>query len=127
MTIRDLLNKWASRRAELARLGSLVNADAICGDVVADLEELDRDRSTETVNLTEAAAISGLHPDSIARRIRRGTLKNYGSRHRPLVRVADIPKKATAAPVLSVAKSAASGHTSASIQLDAGASRQQRA
>lgn len=126
MTIRDLLEKWTSRKAEHSRLGSLVSADALIGDVLTDLEELDRDRSTETVNLTEAATISGLHPDSISRRIRRGKLKNYGSPHRPLVRVADLPKKATPAPVLSVAKASPKAHTSANLLLDAGASRQHR-
>lgn len=99
MSIRELLDKWASRRAEHSRLGSLVNADAIIGDVIADLEALDRDRSGDVGTLTEAAAYSGLHPDSIGRRIKKGKLKNHGSARRPLVRFADLPKRADAPPV----------------------------
>lgn len=101
MNIRDLLTKWGERRKDLARLGANVSADALLGDVVADLEELERDRSEETASLSEAAEYSGLHPDSISRRIRKGTMKNYGTRARPRVRLSDLSKKVARGPDIS--------------------------
>lgn len=123
MNIRDLLTKWGERRKDLARLGASVNADAILGDVVADLEQLERDRSEETASLTEAAEYSGLHPDSLGRRIRKGTLKNYGTDRRPRVRLSDLSKRAARGPDISpVAETAkrapSSGRPSRSPVLD---------
>jgi hypothetical protein len=46
------------------------------------------------VSLNDAARLSGYSPDHLGRLIREGKMRNYGTRHRPRVRVGDLPRKA---------------------------------
>jgi hypothetical protein len=129
VTIRDLLQKWAARRAELSRLNASVSADALLGDVLTDLEAVDTATTEATATLAEAARVSGLHPDTISRRIRKNKVRNYGTATRPRVRLSEIPERATTAPAKdAVAPAARESQSSASraagmLTLDAVASR----
>jgi hypothetical protein len=93
MTAAELRDRWRKRLEEFARLGALVNGEAVAREVLGDLEQL-QDHSAEVLSPTEAGARSGYHPESICRLIRNGKLTNYGTKHRPRVKLSDIPRKA---------------------------------
>jgi hypothetical protein len=61
-----------------------------CGE----LEEAIRATENPLLSLAEAAQRSGYHRESLARLVRSGKLRNYGTPRRPLVRASDLPKKA---------------------------------
>ena len=80
---RELAGTWRQRAHDLERYAPHVaNAFRDCADEL----ELALDAfDTETLSLEEAAETVGYHPDSVARLIRRGDLRNVGARHRPRV------------------------------------------
>jgi hypothetical protein len=47
------------------------------------------------VTLQEAALASGYTPDHLSRLVRQGRLVNYGRKHSPRYRAADLPRKPT--------------------------------
>lgn len=64
-------------------------------------EECAREREAEiagqanqVVTLTEAAALSGYHADSLRHKLATGEIENVGRKHAPRVRIADLPRKA---------------------------------
>lgn len=61
-------------------------------DCAGDLERA-LSATEDTVSPAEAAALSGYTADAIGRMIRDGRLENLGSKRRPKVRVADLPRK----------------------------------
>jgi hypothetical protein len=87
-----LQEEWRNEAATLRKRGDVRGAELLLG--VAD--ELRRRLSIagdETLTLVEAAAISGYHPAHVGRLVRTGKLANYGRRHAPRVRRADLPLK----------------------------------
>ena len=56
------------------------------------------------VSLNEAARRSGYSAEHIGRLVRLGTLQNYGRKHAPRVRLADLPLRPTRAGVDSAAR-----------------------
>ncbi|MDB4893598.1 MAG: hypothetical protein JWL61_5453 [Gemmatimonadetes bacterium] len=94
ITLMELREKWEARRTEAKRCGYLAAVDAVCSDVLTDLIDLAQTSDSTTLNLTEAAATTGFHPGSIARMIKTGKAKNYGTSSRPRVRPSELPRKA---------------------------------
>lgn len=89
---RELPGFWRAEVALLRRRGATEVAAALesCAD---DLEAALRDEAGAVVSLAEAARISGYSADHLGRMIRASQLVNLGTRGRPLVRVADLPRK----------------------------------
>lgn len=96
-TLAELEERWSRRRLEHQRLGSMVRADEIIADLLADFHELRVSTDAITLSLKDAATETGYHPGSIARMIKSKKVRNYGTVHRPRVRVAELPRKARAA------------------------------
>lgn len=88
---REILQRWIARRDELARLKASVDGAKLCEDVLSDLDQLLAVRKGETVTLSQAADITGYSKDHLARLIRNGSIWNAGRKHRPLLRVSDLP------------------------------------
>lgn len=101
MTGVKLLEAWRARAGELRPFApGVAEAFAKCAD---ELEAAIREQGNETLNLTEAARESGYSADHLARLVKGGKIPNAGSKHRPRIRRANLPRKATAvsaAPVL---------------------------
>lgn len=108
MTLAELRVKWEARRDEWRRLGVSVSGERIADEILSDVTAADAERSDTLLTLPEAAAVTNYHPESIARLVRTGKVKNYGTKHRPRVKLEELPNKArTATPRASagVAKS----------------------
>lgn len=93
MTLADLIARWESRGADLARLRASVDAETIVAEFVADLTALDRVESVDVVTLREASRIGGYSVDRLQHLVANGQLKNAGQKGRPRIRRADIPTK----------------------------------
>ena len=92
-TLMELRARWEARRVDAKRLRQRVDYDAVIMDVLEDLHELERTAETETLSLTEAALATGYHSGSIARMVKRGEAKNYGTKVRPRVKLSELPHK----------------------------------
>jgi hypothetical protein len=126
MTLAELRAKWESKRVEHVRLGTLVPFAAVCADVLDDLHELARASDAATLSLAEAGEETGYHPGSIARWIKSGRTKNYGTPARPRVRVGELPHKGKRDAGASSSPSVSSSSSDNMIALDALASRMDR-
>jgi hypothetical protein len=93
LTPQALLEKWESRRAQYAYEGSLVVAERVVAEMLADLRATLESEQNGLVSLLEASRLTGYHPDTLGRRVKRGELQNYGRRHAPKVRVGDLTPK----------------------------------
>lgn len=93
MTRNEFFVTWSARAAELKSLDARVDAAALITQILTQVELLLRDADDDQLTLQEAAAISGFTSDHLGRLIRKGVLRNYGVRHRPRVRRADLPRK----------------------------------
>lgn len=93
MAANDLPARWLERAVQLAPY-----APAAAEAFRRAAAELEAERSTDvvTVTPTEAAAVTHYHPESICRLIRTGKVTNYGTKHRPRVRLDELPRKAAA-------------------------------
>lgn len=96
MTVRVLLAEWRADAERLRRYGAEGEARAVEACAAA-LETALRAQAEELMSLTEAAHESGYAPDTLGRMIRDGRLANHGTRRRPRVRRADLPRRAFAA------------------------------
>lgn len=92
----SLRAKWTQFRTQCERFGTHVEGCKVADEVLADLDALETSADNETVTLTEAAQLSGYHPDSLGRMVREGTLTNMGSPHRPRLLRSELPRKAVA-------------------------------
>jgi hypothetical protein len=81
------------RRAELARLGALVQGDRLIDEILADLDAIEREQNRHLMKLSEASRTSGYTADHLRVLIRAGKLADYGRPHAPLVRLDELPKK----------------------------------
>jgi hypothetical protein len=94
-TLYDVLERWRSRCETYRTDGALVSGEKIATQVVADLEEaLRTEAARELVGLADAGRLCGYSPDTIRRKIDAGELRDYGSAHRPRVRISELPRKA---------------------------------
>lgn len=91
-----LRHRWLARRDELRRLHALVDGAELCDALLADLDATVRAESAVALSLRDAAELSGYSADHLGRLIRAGTLPNVGRRHAPKIRLADLPRKASA-------------------------------
>lgn len=85
--------KWESRRAEHAHLSSMVSAERIIGDVLADLGELADAHALDAVSLKEASAIGGYSMDRLQHIVAAGEIDNIGRKGKPKIRRGDVPIK----------------------------------
>lgn len=89
----DLLARWR-REAEMARrIGADPQAKTM-EKCAADLEMYDREEQLRLVTLREAEALTGYSYSTLEKGVRCGRLPNAGTKHRPRLRVADLPRKA---------------------------------
>jgi hypothetical protein len=91
MTAADLVTRWRQQAAEYDRDGQ---PGARLLARVADELEAAVSSTDAIVTLNDAARLSGYSADHLGRLIRDGKLTNHGTKHRPRVHVADLPKKA---------------------------------
>jgi hypothetical protein len=100
----DLLDRWETRRGELARLHAQVDGAALVEEFLTDLESLTA--AEPAVSLAEAARSSGYSADHLGKLIRSGRLKNHGRLHAPAVRLSECPKKPALAASIGTAYNA---------------------
>src|SRR5574341_1168369 len=81
------------RRAELARLGALVRGERLIDEILADLDEFERQENGPLMKLSEASRACGYTADHLRVLIRAGKLADYGRPHAPLVRADELPRK----------------------------------
>lgn len=127
MTLDELGPKWESRADALAPYAPAA-AEAF-RRAARELATAIAAGSSASLSLTEAAARSGFHADSIGRMIRRGALTNVGTPARPRVLVAELPTKPAAGVAhkrLRAATSTTTSPASAELTRDAVAGRIRR-
>jgi hypothetical protein len=90
---RDLVDRWTNRRDELQKLHAAVDGAAICEEVLADLDALQRLAGETMLKLSDAAAVSGYSRDHLARLLREGKLPNTGRKGAPRIRITDLPRR----------------------------------
>jgi|GEM_PF-3017806 len=88
----DLAVRWDNDASRLTRYGAEASAITLRRCAVELGEAITREDDA-TVNLSTASAITAYSPDHLGKLVREGKLKNYGAKHRPRIRVADLPKK----------------------------------
>lgn len=94
ITVAQLPAVW---RTEADRLERYAPAAAQAfRDAALALESALRAERDEVLTLSEAARRSGLSVDRVRHLVAEGTIPNAGRKHAPRVRVADLPRKATA-------------------------------
>lgn len=89
----SLRARLVGRRAELARLGALVQGDRLIDEILADLDAVEREAQGKLVKLSEASRACGYTPDHLRVLIRTGKLTDYGRPHAPRVRLDELPRK----------------------------------
>jgi hypothetical protein len=100
MRIAERIKLWREDAAVLRRRGAR-RAAALLERVAAELEEDVRgaaegatlDDAPELVEMRAAVALSGYTRGHLRRMLVAGTLTNYGTEARPLLRVVDLPRK----------------------------------
>ncbi len=91
MTLTSLARTWYGRADDLAPF-----APAAAEAFRRAAQELDvalREAGDELLTLEQASASSGYSPDHLSRQLREGRIPNAGTKHRPRIRRADVPKK----------------------------------
>lgn len=96
-TLQQLVTEWKREALTLRqRYADDVRATLI-ETLAAELKEVLHAGGNEVVNLTRAAELTGYKADTLGKMIRQGKLENVGRKNAPLVRVADLPRRASAA------------------------------
>lgn len=93
MTPREILDRWAARRDEWARLHVQVDGAALAGEVIADIEAVVQERGAVALNLQEAARESGYSVGHLGREIRERRIPNAGRDKAPKILRRDLPRK----------------------------------
>lgn len=88
------VEKWNGQAEAWTRLKAQVSGSEVCRDVLEDLRAIGSDLAGVTLNLTEAAELSGYTPDHLSRMVRAGQLPNHGEPHRPRIPLMSLPAKA---------------------------------
>ncbi|HEY4131677.1 MAG TPA: hypothetical protein VGM50_13745 [Gemmatimonadaceae bacterium] len=120
MAIADLIAKWSALAVDLAPYNA--GAAEALRRVSLELEAELHHESDALYTPSQAAAQTGYHPESICRMIREGRVVNHGTKHRPRVKLADLPKKTSMrvrTDKRAVARIGSSTTSSASKEIDA--------
>lgn len=94
---RALAAKWRGEAERLRQLGADAQAKTL-ETCATELELLRREEGQRVVTLREAQTLSGFSYSALEKMVRSGRLANVGARHRPRLRVADLPRKVSAPP-----------------------------
>ena len=107
-----LTSDWRSKAAVFREHAetSVALAYEKCADALEDALSRWED---ETVNLTQAAALSGYSADHLGRLVRKGTIPNSGRPRAPRIALRDLPSRATTERVSDVANPVATNQISA--------------
>ncbi|HSW29418.1 MAG TPA: hypothetical protein VLH75_08065 [Longimicrobiales bacterium] len=89
----SLRARLVGRRAELARLGALVQGERLIDEILADLDAVEREEGARLLKLSEASEACGYTADHLRVLIRAGKLTDYGRPHAPRVRLDQLPMK----------------------------------
>lgn len=89
----DLVTSWRAEAEKLRRRGADGHA-TLLESVADELDARLRAVEHETVNLTDAARVSGYSADWLGQMIRAGEIPNAGRKHAPRIRLMDLPRKA---------------------------------
>jgi hypothetical protein len=96
------------RRAELARVGALVQGERLLDEVLSELDAAERTEKARLLKLSEASRLCGYSPDHLRVLIKAGKLTDHGRPHAPLVRRDELPRKpGHSAPALTPARAVA--------------------
>ena len=87
----NLPHAWRERAEQLRDWGGSSEAARLWERAATELEQALRLAGGETLNLTEAARLSGLTAGYLGDMIRAGKLANVGRKYSPRVRRADLP------------------------------------
>jgi hypothetical protein len=87
-----LIVHWREQAAQYDRDGQ--SGGRLLTRVAKELETAIGEVDNPLLTLKQASGVSGYHRESLARMIRRLRLRNYGTPRKPLVRAADLPRKA---------------------------------
>ena len=98
MTPADLLELWRQQAAAYERDGFQPGARLLTR-CARELEMALSEETNPLLSLADASARSGYHRESLARLVRSGKLRNYGTPRRALVRAQDLPKKSERPPL----------------------------
>jgi hypothetical protein len=93
VTPAEVRGKWLARREEWARLGVRVDGAKLVDEIIADLDQLEREAQLASVTLKDAHLIGGYSIDHLQRLVAGGELENVGRKHRPRLRRSDVPTK----------------------------------
>ncbi len=93
MTREEFRTRWTERRAECVRLGSLVDGERFCGEVLADFEAVIGAEDDRLLALAEASELSGYSVDHLRRLHRDGAFPGERRGRRLFIRAADLPRK----------------------------------
>jgi hypothetical protein len=93
MTLVELEAKWRVRLEEWRRLGVSVNGEKLAEELLGDLEALERSAALGVLTLNEAHELGGYSVDHLQRMVATGQLENVGRKHRPRIRLRDVPVK----------------------------------
>src|SRR5690348_14137830 len=88
--IRALVTHWNSVATQLRYRGAadgVARAYELCAQ---ELEALLGQRDSRLLSISEAAALTGRHRDTIGKAVASGSLTNYGAKHRPRVRYSEV-------------------------------------
>src|SRR5688500_16967490 len=91
MTPADLVVRWREQAAQYDRDGQ--PGGRLLGRVAKELEAALVEHDSTLVGLNDGARLSGYSADHLGRLVKSGKLQNYGSKHRPRVRIGELPRK----------------------------------
>ena len=93
MTELELVLSWREQAARYERDGVTIAA-RVLDRCAQELESAIANAGQEAVSLNDGARLSGYSADHLSRLIRDGRIPNVGTKRRPRIRVADLPRKA---------------------------------
>lgn len=93
MTFDKLVEKYRQLGDDCARLSAMVNAAAICTEVLHDLETLKATEDAAELDLDAAASASGYSTDHLRRLAREGRLPTHRRGRKLYFRSCDLPCK----------------------------------
>jgi hypothetical protein len=93
----SLPQTWRERAALLHQYGDPTSA-RLWQLAAVELEHALKAQADETLTLTEAAAICGYSVDHLGWLVKKRKLRNYGRKHAPRLRRADLPIKSATTP-----------------------------
>jgi hypothetical protein len=91
---RERIDLWRADAAVLRRRGARRTA-ALMERLASELEEDLDEGPVELVDLARAVELSGFTRGHLRRRLKEGALVNHGTPDTPLLRVGDLPRKAS--------------------------------